>query len=200
MIETNHWLLIAAACALSIQGIQLGRFKPSWILPGYCLLLIVICYFSSHFIAGQNIQVWQKVANEQIQTVQIIVLLEITLALFLGCKILPISSFFSLFYGQLIFFQQGWLSFPFHWQGGFYGMGVVSLFILNFILSKVETFWGKQIFLLLGLATFLNASKLPQATSINNNWYEMAISLAVLASFITLGVAATKIKEMRTHS
>jgi len=200
MLETNLWLLIAATCALSIQGIQLGRFRSSWILPGCCLLLIVICYYTSHFIASQNIQIWQKVANEQIQTVQIIVLLEITLALFLGCKVLPISSLFALFYGQLIFFQQGWLSFPFHWQGAFYGMGVVSLFILNFILSKVEVFWGKQIFVLLGLATFLSASKLPQATSINNNWYEMVISLAVLASFITLGVVATKIKEMRTHS
>ena len=205
MLEFNLWLLIASFSAIGMQGIQLGRLSANWPLPvaGTIVMIVSVVvaatYFASDFIASQSLLHWQEIANQQWQTIQIIVLLELALACFLTLKVLPFSTVAGIAYLQLQLFQQGWLNLPFAWQGAVFGCAIACFFVLNYIFTKVEKSWPTVIFIMLLVATYLTAVKHSTSALAPTNWYEMLLSLSCLTGVILLGVVVQKIKISRTN-
>lgn len=199
MLEIKVWLIVAAIGVLSLQGIELAQLKPRWILWLVAFLVIALSYLSSDFIAAQNILVWQKFAAQQQQTIQIVVLLELTLAVFLRYRIMPISSLFAFIYGQLLLFQQGWFDWAFQWQGLLFGIAIACLWFINKNLSKSEKYWPQLVLFVVALSTVLSAATPPQPVSTGTNWQEMSVSLVLLASIVTTGIAIEQFNKFRSH-
>lgn len=197
MLEINDWLVIAVIASLSIQGIQLGQLRYRWAIWLAGLVVVLFSFSVSEFIATQNILTWQKLVTEQQQTLQIIVLLELSLTLFLQYKFLPVSSALALFYGQLLFFQQGWFDWSFQWQGGIFGVAICCLWGINMALNQIEKYWPLMIFFVVALCSIVSAATPSQPVIVTTNWQEMIISLLTITSVIFAGLCVEKFRNIR---
>ncbi len=200
MLALNTWLLIAAISVLSIQGVKLAqvqRVNSVLIFAISALAIMLFAYLCSGFIASQHIATWHSVAAEQLQFIQIIVLLELALAVFSKYKLMLISCIFSLAYGQLLMFQQGWFDLPFHWLGLLYASAVICLMLISVMLAKLETYWPHILFsMLLGCSIFSGALS-SQAAFAATNWLEMSVSLVVIAGVVIIGIILEKAKVFK---
>ena len=205
MLDVNSWLIIASISILSIQGAQLRCFKPQWALPVAVVFPVFLALMLSDFIATQSLTAWQSMANSQLQTLQIMVLLEAALACFSQLKILPISTVLAFGFSHLYFLQQGFVDLTFTAQGVVYGAAIAVLLVTNHYLSNHEKYWSHILFAVLLMCTFLTSTSLYTPDNINADfsWAEMLISVMSFAGLVLLGAlkqgAQQKLSDFRTN-
>ncbi len=193
MLDSNHWVAIACLLIVCIQGTQLRLLKPQ--LGLYLILFGVpfLTWMISDFVSRQSSTHFQQLITEQLQTLQIVVLLEAALLCFTRYKIPALSTFLALVYGQLFCFQSGYFELPFTLQGIIYGVIISVLLLVNKFISQYEPLWSKAIFITLLLTTYLTATQVPSTNDLNFNLNEMLVSIASLVGVICLGFALQKI-------
>lgn len=190
MLEFDIWLLSATLIVLCVQGAKLNSFASPLALAITCASVIGICTICADVVASQSLVTWQQLAQSQLQTVQILLLLEVSLACFAGLKVLPISLSCALLYGELWFFQQGMVDSSFILQSAIFSAAACAIMLASFYLTKVEQFWPTFLFIILLISTVFMSASLPKQTQLPTiNWFEVTTSISVLLLFIGIGSA-----------
>lgn len=196
MLELDVWLFVAAIIALCMQGAKITSFKQplsTYILAG---LIVGTCVLSAELIASQSLVRWQQLANEQLQALQILLLLELSLACFAGMKLLPINLCCALAYGLLWFFQQGAVDTSFLVQAFIYSSLVLTIMLLSYWLTQLEKQWPMLLFSSMLISIVIMSATLPTNSNVPAiNWHEMAFSLGAIALLIFTGVIFHQVKR-----
>ena len=193
MLDSHHWVVIASLVIICLQGAQLRLFKSKLGLYFILMTVPIFTWLISDFVSRQSITYFQQMITEQLQTLQIVVLLEAALLCFTRYKIPVLSTFLALLYGQLFWFQSGYFELSFTLQGIIYGVAIAAVLFVNKLISQDEPLWLNVLFITLLLTTYLTATELPSTSDIKVNVSEILVSIASFSGVIFLGFAIQKI-------
>ncbi len=199
MLELNSWLLVASLSTLSIQGTQLLHFKLQLTIAVAYVLPVVIAIVLSDFVVTQSLPAWNKLVTAQLQSLQIVILLEAALVCFSPFKLLPIGALLAFCFGHLNFLQQGFVDWSFTMQGLIYGVAVSVIIMLNHYLAKIEEHWTVVLFVVLLMSTFLTSNQKPESVNVAYSLTEMLISLLSIAALLAIGMLRQKIRIFRKN-
>jgi len=202
MVNLEQWLMLLALISLALGGCQLNSWQVGRerILGGGVISLVVALTISlSDFLAAQSVIALQQQLATHAEVLSVVVLLE---ALLVCCamtryKLPLVSTFGAIIYGQMLFYQAGWLPWSFLAQGAVYGTGVAALIIFFWLLSHRQRLFGRGAMVGVVIISWTQLGQLPppRQFEIPTDVQALVVCIAGFVSLIALGALYTFAKN-----
>jgi len=195
MVNLEQWLMLLALSSLAfggcqLQSWQLGRGRM-FAQVGIVMLVPLIAALMSGFLAAQSVVTLQQQLIAQAEFLSVLVLLEALLVSFSvkGYKLPLLSTLGAIVYGQMLFYQAGWLSWSFMAQGVVYGAGMAAVLLFCWALAAQQPSLAKVLVVSMLVFSMVQLAQLPPPRQFEAviDFSAIVVCLAGIASLILLG-------------